>query len=302
MVIVRYKYYSNLNYKQREYGLNSFIKSTKMLIPSSKSRIKNPLVRYARSQKARRIKANRKLSIDLKNNIPQNNELNRNLTKEITRNGENWILDNNGWYKFQNNVVREPSSPVNRVSIGVNNLKYTNISPKDCINLSELKALSVAKLKKNIINLEGSLLKSTIPLSHEYGHILNSSNPSTRKVGMRIKRLQQNKVSNSNKGFIGKIKSAWNDTRLDNSIVTEEKNAWRNGIDALKRNGANSIDLNYANKYKNAALDTYKSSRNLRFASRIYDIFKPKNSINPIESLMKDRKYKWNAIDLGSNL
>lgn len=27
-----------------------------------------------------------------------------------------------------------------------------------------------------------------------------------------------------------------------------------------------------------------------------------KNSVNPIESLMKDRKYKWNAVDLGSNL
>lgn len=49
-------------------------------------------------------------------------------------------------------------------------------------------------------------------------------------------------------------------------------------------------------------LDTYKSSRNLKIASKIYDIFKSKNSINPIESLIRDRRYKWNAVDLGSNL
>lgn len=65
--------------EQREYGVNNFIK---LLVPTSKSKVKNPIVRYARSQKARRIKANRKLGIDLKTNIPQNPELSRNLTKE----------------------------------------------------------------------------------------------------------------------------------------------------------------------------------------------------------------------------
>ena len=282
-------------YIQKEFGITSFIRN----------KAADKLVKYARNQKARRIKANRKLGIDLKNSIPQNRELSRNLTKEILKDKDNWILDNNGWYKFQNNVARESSTPVNRVSIGVDNLKYSKISPEDCINLSELKALSAAKSKKNIINVEGSLLSSTIPLSHEYGHILNYKNPKTRKIGIRIRRLQsQNNNNNNNnvKGLIGQIKSTWNEARLGNSIVTEEKNAWKNGLSALKRNGVTSKEIEYANKYRNAALDTYKSSRNLRVTSKIYDLFKSKNSINPIESLMKDRKYKWNAIDLGSNI
>lgn len=159
-----------------------------------------------------------------------------------------------------------------------------------------------ARTKKNIINLEGSLLDSTIPMSHEYGHILNSKSSKTKKIGMRIRRLQnQNNKVTSNR-FLDKAKSAWNVARLNNSIVSEEKNAWKNGISALKRNGATPKDLEYANKYKTAALDTYKSSRNLKIASKIYDIFKSKNSINPIESLIRDRRYKWNAVDLGSNL
>lgn len=285
--------------EQREYGVNNFIK---LLVPTSKSKVKNPIVRYARSQKARRIKANRKLGIDLKTNIPQNPELSRNLTKEVTKSGENWVLDNNGWYRFQNNVARESAIPVNRVTLGINNSKYAKISLEDCINLSESKALLAARTKKNIINLEGSLLDSTIPMSHEYGHILNSKSSKTKKIGMRIRRLQnQNNKVTSNR-FLDKAKSAWNVARLNNSIVSEEKNAWKNGISALKRNGATPKDLEYANKYKTAALDTYKSSRNLKIASKIYDIFKSKNSINPIESLIRDRRYKWNAVDLGSNL
>lgn len=164
------------------------------------------------------------------------------------------------------------------------------------------KALLAAKTKKNIINLEGSLLDSTTPMSHEYGHILNSKNPRTRKVGMRIRRLQNQENKTTSNRFFGKAKSTWNIARLNNSIVSEEKNAWKNGINALKRNGATSEDLKYTNKYKNAALDTYKSSRNLKIVSKVYDMFKSKNSVNPIESLMKDRKYKWNAVDLGSNL
>lgn len=231
-------------------GVNNFIK---LLVPTSKSKVKNPIVRYARSQKARRIKANRKLGIDLKTNIPQNPELSRNLTKEVTKSGENWVLDNNGWYRFQNNVARESAIPVNRVTLGINNSKYAKISLEDCINLSESKALLAARTKKNIINLEGSLLDSTIPMSHEYGHILNSKSSKTKKIGMRIRRLQNqdNKVTSNR--FLDKAKSAWNVARLNNSIVSEEKNAWKNGISALKRNGATPKDLEYANKYKTAA-------------------------------------------------
>lgn len=146
------------------------------------------------------------------------------------------------------------------------------------------------------------MLDSTTPMSHEYGHILNSKNPRTKKVGMRIRRLQNQENKTTSNRFFGKAKSTWNIARLNNSIVSEEKNAWKNGINALKRNGATSEDLKYTNKYKNAALDTYKSSRNLKIVSKVYDMFKSKNSVNPIESLMKDRKYKWNAVDLGSNL
>lgn len=294
--------------KQKEFSLpSSIMKSIRNFIaPINKrdgsNKIKNPLVLYARDQKARRIRANRKLGIDLKTNVPKNPKLNQSLTKEITKDGENWVLDNNGWYKFQNNVARESAAPVNRVTLGINNLKYTKISPKDCIDLSESKALLAAKTKKNIINLEGSLLDSTTPMSHEYGHILNSKNPRTKKVGMRIRRLQNQENKTTSNRFFGKAKSTWNIARLNNSIVSEEKNAWKNGINALKRNGATSEDLKYTNKYKNAALDTYKSSRNLKIVSKVYDMFKSKNSVNPIESLMKDRKYKWNAVDLGSNL
>lgn len=305
MIVKRFSKLSSA--KQKEFGLpGSIMRAVRNSIaPVNKrngsNKIKNPLVLYARDQKVRRIRANRKLGIDLKTNIPKNSELNRNLTKEITRDGENWVLDNNGWYKFQNNVARESANPVNRVTLGVDNSKYAKIPLEDCIDLSESKALLAARSKRNIINLEGSLLDSTAPLSHEYGHILNSKDPRAKRVGMRIKRLQnqRNKAPN---GFFGKARSVWNTARLNNSIVSEEKNAWRNGINALKRNGATSTDLKYTNKYKNAALDTYKSSRNLRIASKVYDMFKSKNSVNPIESLMKDRKYKWNAVDLGSNL
>lgn len=79
--------------EQKEFSLpSSIMKSIRNFIaPINKrdgsNKIKNPLVLYARDQKARRIRANRKLGIDLKTNVPKNPKLNQSLTKEITKDG-----------------------------------------------------------------------------------------------------------------------------------------------------------------------------------------------------------------------
>ena len=120
------------------------------------------------------------------------------------------------------------------------------------------KVLNELGKNRKLINLKTDYYKSNPTLAHEIGHRINkdSKNKFERKIS-ELYNNPQSQITDNSKSVMNKIKDIYNTGK--NSIVTslEERNAWKNGINLMKKNGASKEEIKLAKRRAKLGVSTY---------------------------------------------
>lgn len=120
------------------------------------------------------------------------------------------------------------------------------------------KVLNELGKNRKLINLKTDYYKSNPTLAHEIGHRMNKDSKS--RFEKKVSELYNNpnsKITGNSKSIMNKIKDVYNTGK--NSIVTslEERNAWKNGIKLMKKNGASKEEIKIAKRRAKLGVSTY---------------------------------------------
>lgn len=165
------------------------------------------------------------------------------------------------------------------------------------------KILQSLKNKEGIINTPyPDITSRSIPsVLHEYGHYISqnesplSGNISRlhRVVG-RVKEGEQNLLS-----WFGKRKPAHEiqtprlDSVLDRLGLLEEKNAWEKGEKILRKYNPTQDELDYFNKSKELAIESYKRSNEVRRYGRKYNRLRDRYSTQKASEILGKHRSPW---------
>lgn len=256
MIICR-KLYSSVKIEQKEYGLKDLGKNIKKL----KDRL---------SISKQLEKRSAKLGEDLEEfgkKVKPDKKLARNLAREAYRNNTR-VFDENKFFRGMNNKISgDISIPVSPEE----NKEYRDILKTygDFMHGNKKKVIGAIASKRHIINLSRKFDERPDILAHELGHKLNEKSPKTKEIRELHKKAQNklNKILDKEnkegglrlKDQISKIYNTGKERRYQ---PKEEMNAWKNGIELMRRNGASEEELGLTKEIAKKAVDKYKVDNN----------------------------------------
>lgn len=218
---------------------------------------------------------------------------NNNLNRVISKGGENnYAINVNNSDKRSSSIVKHSI----KMDGGYDNLVESfNGDRESARNL--LKVADSLETKRNIINLKKGYEKDIPALAHEVGHTMNNTGAAGKKKQIinrlsKINKLkEENGTFNSNSGTKDRINE---NLKRNKILIKEEKNAWENGLDLMKKNGASNKEIRQAKKQRDISLDTYKAHRNSSLLEDIHKYLEPKGDRNipvkPLDHITEKKK------------
>lgn len=249
-MIVKRKTYSDLD--QKEFGIKDLGKNIKKL--GEKLSIRKNL-----ENKSNKLQTELE---ELGKQVKPNKKLGRNLAREAYRNNTR-VFDNNKFFRVNRvDEISDKSIPISKDSN-----EFFDTQRKlnwDFLTEEQRKAYEALAHKEQIINLSRGFDERPDVLAHEIGHKLNEKGKKTKKV-TRIHRDAKNKLieledkeAEGKLGFKDRISQIYNSGKERIYLPKEERNAWKNGLDLMKNNGASKEELGLAKKISKKAVDKYK--------------------------------------------
>ena len=295
--------------EQREFGIVESIK--KVTLPILKPKVyKTKRAEYflgkAKESKSLMDKANldsfnNKILVD---NKPT--RLGNSIKEEILSDDRILLSPNSGWGRMREGVLGEKNVPLGSYLTNIKHgegRKYKKIdisslspdTPEETISI--LKSL---KQKDGVINMPyPDVTGRAYPtVLHEYGHhisqnrsLLSGNISRLHRVIGRVKKGEQNLISwlGRRKRKPEEIQTPRLDSALDWLGLEEEKNAWRKGANILRKHNPTQEELDYFNRNRNLAIESYKRGNEVRKYGRKYNKYRDKSSPKASEILGQHR-------------